>query len=102
MPNIMTQEAEEIVNKLNRDDPEQPGHQKFDIQIKDGRKHKLVKVNYNNRCIGQYGIQRSSKPKNHNYIAEQLHLSRKDAYELAKCPLSVDAYIDILVEKEQV
>lgn len=101
MPKIMTREAEDIAKKLNRDEPEQPGREKFDIQIEDGRKHRLVKVHYNGRHIGQYGIQRASRPQNHNYIAEQLYLSRKDAYELAKCPLSVDDYIDILVEKGQ-
>jgi hypothetical protein len=75
MPNIMTEDAEAIARKLSRDVPAQPGHEPFRVEVNDGRKHRIVKVWYRDRRIGQYGIQRSSQPKRHNHVAEQLHLS---------------------------
>lgn len=98
----MTEDAEAIVDKLRRDIPKQPGHQSFRVEVRPGRAHEIVKVWYGQHHIGQYGIQRSSKPKRHNYVAAQLHLSRNDAYNLAKCPLDVDSYICILEEKGEV
>ena len=102
MPNIMTEDAEEIAQKLARDVPTQPGRQRFRVEIKDGRRHPIVKVWYGEHRIGQYGLQRSSRSKRHNYVAEQLHLSRLDAYNLAKCPLDVDGYITILEGKGEI
>jgi hypothetical protein len=98
----MTKDAEAIVDKLRRDTPRQRGHQPFRVEVTPGRSHQIVKVWYGQQHVGQYGIQRSSKPKRHNYVAEQLHLSRNDAYNLAKCPLDVDSYINILREKGEV
>ena len=102
MPNIMTEDAEEIARKLTRDAPTQPGRQHFRVEVKDGRGHAIVKVWYGDHHIGQYGLQRSSTTKRHNYVAEQLHLSRMDAYDLAKCPLDVDGYITILEGKGEI
>lgn len=98
----MTDDAEAIARKLSRDAPTQPDHHRFRVEVKDGRRHSIVKVWYDNQHIGQYGIQRSSAPKRHNYVAEQLHLSRTDAYNLAKCPLDVDGYITILEGKGEI
>ena len=86
MPDIMTEDAEAIARKLTRDTPKQPGRQRFRIEVEQGRNHEKVKVWYGPRWIGQYGIQRSSKPKKHNYVAEQLHLSRNDAYKFGQMP----------------
>jgi len=102
MPDIMTEDAEAIVSKLKRDTPKQSGRQRFRIEVDSGRNHEIVKVWYGQQWIGQYGIQRCSKPKRHNYVAAQLHLSRNNAYDLAKCPLDVDGYITILEEKGEV
>jgi len=102
MPDIMTDDAEAIAKKLMRDAPKQPGRQPFRVDVSEGRGHQHVKVWYADRWIGQYGIQRSSKSKRHNYVAEQLHVSRKEAYDLAKCPLDVDGYIRILEEKREI
>lgn len=102
MPDIMTDDAQEIARKLTRETPSQPGRQSFRVEVKDGWDHRQVKVWYGDRWIGQYGIRRSSKSKRHNYVAEQLHLSRQEAYDLAKCPLRVDDYITILEEKHEI
>jgi hypothetical protein len=98
----MTADAEAIANKLARDTPSLPGRERFRVDVKNGRRHSIVKVWYRSQHIGQYGIQRSSESKRHNYVAEQLHLSRIDAYNLAKCPLDVDAYITILENKGEI
>lgn len=102
MPDIMTEDAEQIARKLTHDVPTLPGRQRFKVETKDGRRHTIVKVWYGDHRIGQYGLQRSSTPKRHNYVAEQLHLSRKDAYDLAKCPLSVDDFVTILEGKDEI
>jgi len=102
MPNIMTEDAEEIARKLSHDAPTQPGRSRFRIEVRDGRGHRIVKVSYGDHRIGQYGLQRSNTPKRHNYVAEQLHLSRMDAYNLAKCPLTVDDFITILEGKGEI
>lgn len=98
----MTEDAVQIACKLTRDVPAQPGRQRFRVEIKDGRRHKLVKVWYGNHHIGQYGLLRSSTAKRHNHIAGQLHLSQKDAYSLAKCPLTVDDFVTILEDKGEI
>jgi hypothetical protein len=98
----MTEDAEAIVSKLKRDTPKQSGRQRFRVEVDQSRGHAKVKVWYGQRWIGQYGIRRSSKAKRHNYVAGQLHLSRNDAYDLAKCPLDVDGYITILEDKGEV
>jgi len=102
MPDIMTGDAEDIARKLVRDAPTQSGRQCFRVEVTEGREHRIVKVWYGDHRIGQYGLQRSSTPKRHNYVAGQLHLSRKDAYKLAKCPLSVDDFITILEGKGEI
>jgi hypothetical protein len=98
----MTEDAEAIADKLTRDTPKQPDHQRFRVEVRSGRAHEIVKVWYGEQHVAQYGIQRSSKSKPHNYIAAQLHLSRNDAYNLAKCPLDVDSYITILEDKREI
>jgi hypothetical protein len=102
MPDITADDAKAIADKLTRDDPTEPGRRRFRIEVKEGRCHRIVKVWYGDRHIGQYGIQRASAYKRHNYVAEQLHLSRKQAYDLAKCPLTVDGYITILEQKREI
>jgi hypothetical protein len=102
MPNIMTEDAREIARKLAREVSLQPDRLRFRVEITEGRRHDIVRVWYGDHRIVQYGLQRSSRPKRHNYVAEQLHLSRIDAYNLAKCPLDVDGYITILEDKGEV
>jgi hypothetical protein len=102
MPDIMTKEAEAIAAKLARDTPQKPNRQKFQVTTKSGRDHDLVFVRYGKVFIGRYGIQRGSKQQRHNYVAQQLHLSRTQGYNLAKCPFSVDDFIDELIRLNEV
>lgn len=57
---------------------------------------------YGNKFIGQFDIQRGSKPQRHNYVSEQIHLRRTQAYDLAKCPFSVDDYVDELISRGEI
>ncbi len=72
---------------------------KAKIQKKRTR-HELVVVRYNNKYITQFGIQRASKEKSHNYIANQLFVSVSQCSALSKCPLTRDDYFRILTEKQ--
>ncbi len=102
MPELMTREAEEIVVKLQRDQPQIEGRRAFTARVEQGSKHALVKIWYGQIWIGQYGIRRGSKPQRHNYIADQIYLTRTQAYRLAKCPFSVDDYIEALIGRQQI
>jgi hypothetical protein len=103
MPNITKDLAEDIATKLNRDKPKKKNTQPFSVEIKHGAKHILCKVLYGTVFIDQFGIQRGSKKTSpHNYVADQLHLTRSEGYNLAKCPLSVDGFIELLKQRGHV
>lgn len=36
----------------------------------------------------------------HNFIADQLHLTRAQGLDFAQCMLSIDDYIDLLIAKQ--
>jgi len=102
MPDILTSDAEEIARKLKREQPTKKGREKFTIDRAARSNHDIVKVFYKGIFVGQYGIQRSSKPKRHNYVATQLHMTRGQAFDFSKCTMRVDEYIEILVEKLEI
>jgi|GEM_PF-5738186 len=102
MPDITKDLALAIVKKL-KGTPADPQLSRFEVTHIAGSKHEVYKLRYNNVWIGQFGVQRTSKrDARHNYVAEQLHLDRRQGYDLAKCPLSVDAYNRILQELGQI
>ena len=103
MPVVTKDDAREIARKLRRDAPKTAGRQKFVVTETEGRDHTLVKLSYAGRVIGQYGIRRGSRrDAGHGGLLGQIHLTARQAYDFAKCHLTVDGYIDILVEKHQV
>jgi len=87
MPKIGTEDANGIAAKLHSNAPERPGRSSFTVTMTAGRKHDIVKVYYGQTFVSQYGIQRSSKLKGHNYVAAQLHLTLTQAYEPGEVPL---------------
>lgn len=90
MPNITKDLARNIAPKLRG---------VFDVTESSGADHDLVTVCFQGMRVGRFGIQRGSKKDaNHNYIASQLHLSRMDAYNLARCPLSAAEFLALLRE----
>ena len=102
MPNIVKDDAEEIAKKLNRESPKKPNRQKFTAEGKQGREHFLVYVRYGDVFIGRYGIERGSRKANHNHVANQIHLTRTQGYDFAKCTFSVDDFIEALVESGEI
>ena len=72
---------------------------KLGAEITHGRKHDLVIVRYDGKRITQFGIQRGSKDKSHNYISSQMFITSAQCREFRACSLSLQGYIDILRNK---
>lgn len=102
MPSILKTEAEQIADKLKSQAPKKAQREKFLIEKQQGSKHTLIIIYYGGIRIGQYGIRRGNKEQSHNFVPSQIYLSQTQAYNLAKCPLSVDDYIDILIERGEI
>jgi hypothetical protein len=85
---ITKQQTEKIVRKLG-------------AEVETGRKaHDIASVYYQGQLVAQFGIRRgSSKDSGHGHIASDLYLTMHQARELARCPLSYDAWIAILKSK---
>lgn len=84
---MLTQkDAEHIAKKLLAD-------------VRPGRRHDIVVFRYEGRYIAQFGIQRSSKEKSHDYISRQLFLTAKQCRELHECSLSLEQYVELLRAK---
>ncbi len=98
MPDIMTKEAVAVSKKLAKGTKDG----KLRTEESSGGKHQIVKVYYDNKRVGQFGLQRGSKQQRHNYIADQLHITRSEAYNYAICDLASEAYVDILRKKEKI
>lgn len=72
---------------------------KLDATPSERRRHTRVIIELEGRIIGQYGIQRSSRDKSHDYIARQIHLTGRQARNLANCPMTREQYITLLRER---
>lgn len=83
---IDKQDAVNIANKLA-------------AERRQGRKHEQILVMYRTRLVAQFGIRRGSGNPSHSYVPRQLHISQAQAHQLADCPLSAEAYFQILAEK---
>ena len=103
MPNLVKDDAYGIAEKLRKKAPTRPGREKFSVTQSNGGKHILIAISYRGRLIAEYGIKHSpDRNAGHNWIPEQLHLTQREGFDLAKCPLTVDRYIDILIEKGEI
>ncbi len=73
---------------------------KLGAQVVPSGAHDIAYVHLRGQYIGQFGIRRSSKrDKGHDHIPRDLFISPRQARELGQCPLTVEGYIEILVEK---
>ena len=72
---------------------------KLQAEIRPGRKHDLAIFRHEGKYIAQFGIQRASKDKSHDYIPRQLFMTSKQGREFRQCSLSLLAYIEILRAK---
>jgi len=72
---------------------------KLNATSSEGKRHTRVIVELEGRIVGKYGIQRSTREKSHDYIARQIHLTGRQARDLANCPMSREEYITSLRER---
>ena len=70
---------------------------KLDAEIKEGRKHTRAIIRWNKTYIASFGIRRGTDA-GHDYIPKQIFVSARQALDLARCPLSKQAYFEILGE----
>jgi hypothetical protein len=69
---------------------------KLGAKSRAGRKHDLQLIYYSGILIAQFGLRRSSHTVGHDYIPRQLHISPKECQDLINCPMSKDAYFEVL------
>ena len=72
---------------------------KLKAELKPGRKHDLAIFRHEGKYIAQFGIQRASKDKSHDYIPRQLFMTGKQGREFRQCSLTLEAYIELLRSK---
>jgi hypothetical protein len=72
---------------------------KLKAEIKPGRKHDIVVFRHEGKYIAQFGIQRASKDKPHDYVPRQLFMTSKQGREFRQCSLSLESYIELLRAK---
>jgi predicted amidohydrolase len=72
---------------------------KLKAEITPGRKHDIAVFRHDGRYIAQFGIQRASKDKPHDYVPRQLFMTAKQGREFLECSLSLVAYVEILRSK---
>jgi hypothetical protein len=62
--------------------------------------HNIAIVKIDGKEVGRFGIRRGSGDLNYNYIQRQLHMSMRDAEEMAACRKELSDYIDILKDND--
>lgn len=73
---------------------------KLGAEITEGRNHTRVLVVIDEVVVGSYGVSRSSRERNHDYIARQIGgISARQARDLSRCPLSKEDYVSIIRNK---
>lgn len=87
MPSITKDDAEKIAEK-------------FGAQYEQGSNHLLAKIYYKGKKITQFGIRRSSKrDMPHNYISDQIYMSRTDCIAFGECDISVEEWVERMKEQ---
>jgi hypothetical protein len=101
MPSLLKDDAIEIAKKLEKQKSKKSGRESFVIASRNGGKHIIITISYGDKHIAEYGIKRSpDRNAGHDWIPKDMHLTKRQGYEFAKCTLTIDKYIDILIEKD--
>lgn len=85
MPKITYDDAVSIANK-------------FRAEYKSGGKHKLAIIYFEGKKITQFGI-RHDKTAGHDYISNQIYMSKMDCVEFGRCNISLEDWIAKMREK---
>jgi len=90
MANIITREhADKIVKKLKAVD-----------ESKKNSVHDTYVVYHNDLEIASFGVRRGSKKDlPHGHIPDDLHIRLRQCLDLARCPLSREAWIKLLQDR---
>jgi len=73
---------------------------KLKAEMRQGRKHDIAAIKYNGQTIAHFGIRRGSRrDQGHDYVSGQIHVSPRQATNLAQCPMSFDQWIVLMREK---
>ncbi|HYD49239.1 MAG TPA: hypothetical protein VEB21_12860 [Terriglobales bacterium] len=83
---IDQRQAYAIASKLKADIDEQ------------GRKHANVHIRWDGKLVARYGIRRD-RTADHSFIPKQIHVSLREALDLARCPMSAEEYFEQLRQK---
>ena len=76
---------------------------KLDAEIETGSSHDLAKIYHDGKLISQYGIRRGSKKDlPHDYISDQIFMSKRNCISLSDCTKSKDDWIADLTAKGQI
>lgn len=87
MPKITKDHAEKAAKKLS-------------ATIISGAKHDIAKIFYEKKLIAHFGIRRGSKKDiPHDYVPEQLHLTKSQFMEFVLCQISQTDWIALLIQK---
>jgi hypothetical protein len=73
--------------------------EKLDCRFVEAKAHRRAEVFEGGRLIARFGIRRASREKGHNYIPRELHITQQQCWDLRRCPLSREDYINLLREK---
>lgn len=66
-----------------------------------GAAHDLAQVWYNDKLIASFGIRRGRRNLGHDHIRHSLFISQRKAWELAKCPMSYEDWLERLEELDK-
>lgn len=76
---------------------------KLEAVIVPGAARDLAQISHEGRRVAQFGIRRGSKRDiPHDYIASQIHLSRRDCEQMARCLIGREEWIRMIKDKEAV
>jgi hypothetical protein len=73
--------------------------QKLDCNWREGRGHTLAELVHDGVMIASFGIRRGSKEEGHDYIPRDLHLQRKECWDLHDCALTKEGYLQLMRER---
>jgi hypothetical protein len=79
-------DAEVIAEKLGCVPDERKGHKYYELYVQ-------------GKLITMFGVRRASKETGHGHLPKALHITQKQCRDLSDCPLSKDAYLQIMREK---
>lgn len=84
---------------INKEDAEAIAD-KLKARLEEKTNHTVAQFWHNGRLVIWFGIRRGSKKDlPHEYIPSQMKLTQKQCVLFRSCKISLESYVDILIEK---